>query len=344
MSELSSLSFNQYPWFALFVPLLIWFIKTPKTQSILPSLLNPISVFYPLLSVLPTSEEEHYAKPKITLNKTLFSVLVSCIIISLAQPVIKSPIQKKLALAQAVDLILVVNSSISMVLKDYKEGDAQLSRMQKAQHILQQLVQQFKGERIGLVVLGNPSAIWLPLTSDKNQVSFAINNIKPTLAGRTSDVGAALNLIKQSYSQQSHNKKVILLVDDAYLQLGSTPPIKKVHELNQAGFVLHTLAIGSSQKPKFSLGVGHLIYAPADLTLLTELAHAGEGKMIRAWNNQTVDELLSVLKTSQLVEPPLSSKTKQVALFQYPLVIALILLLFNLFPVHSLLLRFKHVD
>lgn len=344
MIELSAFTFNQAAWLLLLIPMLWWIISTADSHLNLPSLLRPMRVFYPLLAVIPSQQKSTQGTGKSVFNKLLLGMMVSSIIISLAQPVTKTPIINTTKMPQAVDLVIVFNSSISMVLKDYKEGDKLLSRMQKAKQVMLQLVQQFKGERIALVVLGNPSIMWLPLTSDKAQVSFAIAHIQTTLAGRSNDVGAALKLVKQRFSDSGKNKKVVLLVDDAYLQLGSTPPIKAVHELNLSGFTLNTLAIGSAKKPQFSMGIGHLIYAPVDLTLLSNLAHAGEGKMVRVWQNQAVDDLLQLLQSDHFVEPPPSLKTKQVALFQYPLAFAILLLMSRLFPIHSLLFRLKHVD
>ncbi len=313
---------------------------SPKRHIKTPKVIQSITLYYPLLNALNKTQ----TAKKSNHHSALISLIVICIFISLAQPAIKTPLENKQQKTQAVDLILVVNTSVSMVLRDYMDEDnhgelIQLDRMTKTKQLLKQLVTRFKGKRIGLVVLGRPASVWLPLTGDKCQVQHAIARLQTTLGGRTNDIGATLQLVLKHFKQPSTSQKTVLLINDGYLQIGSVSPLQGIQQLVEKGFILHSLAIGSPQRPNYSLGIGHLIYAPVDLKLMGSLAKAGQGKMIHAWNNETVNELLTLLDKPILT--PTLSKTRFTisALYFYPLGLAMLLMLLLVFPFKSLFIK-----
>ncbi len=320
-------------WFIATVCVIAWFIFTHHKPLHTPHITQAIQVFYPLLNALKQPQKtttEHN-------SRFAFSLIIVLLSISLAQPGIKKAISYTPNQQQNVDLMLVVNTSVSMVLRDYQEPDKhgilqQFDRMEKTKRILQQLVSRFKGQRIGLVILGRPAAVWLPLTSDMEQIQFAIQHLKTTLGGRTNDIGASLQLVAEQFETASTYQQKVLLVNDGYLQLGSTSPLHSIRQLAQRNITVHTLAIGSPQRPEYSLGVGHLIYSPVDLSLMRSLAKAGNGKMIHAWKNQTVDELLAAIDQPITQNSNTTTQIYSTALYAYPLSLATGILLFVFFP------------
>ena len=236
--------------------------------------------------------------------------------------------------ADPLDLILVVNTSVSMILKDYIVGGEQVDRMAMSRLLLQKLVSSFKGQRIGLVVMGRPSAIWLPLTSDFSLVSNIIGRLKTTLGGRNSDIAETLALIQKKFTPDSEKSQtIVMMVSDGYEQLGVISPEAAVQELVHDGFKLHTLAIGSAAKPEFSLGKGHLIYQAVDLQLMTQLAKIGGGKMVHVKDLSVTDNVLKNISIAPEQNKKKQGKSIVIPLYQYPLAFSLILLIIMLLPV-----------
>jgi len=331
---LSEFHFVSPLWLIGIFVIFIGFITTRHKALKSPSIIRPISLYYPLLVVLESQHSHHKHKN----SRLWLGISFSLLFFSLAQPAFKTAIKNTGITQQNVDLILVVNTSVSMVLRDYKEqntqGDVQqFDRMAKTKHVLAQLVKQFKGKRIGLVVLGRPASVWLPLTGDKNQIHYAIDKLQTTLGGRTSDMGATLQLVGEQFNHPSEQQKMVLLVNDGYLQIGAVSPIESVKALVSKHFIVHSLAIGSPKRPKFSLGIGHLIYAPVDLKLMQSLALAGQGSMVHAWHNNAVDELLNAIDIPNTKPTASLSRVKNTALYFYPLSLALFILLAMVFPI-----------
>ncbi len=241
-----------------------------------------------------------------------------------------------------VDLILVVNTSVSMTLKDYMFDGQQLDRMAMTRLSLQKFVSEFKGQHIALVILGRPSSIWLPLTTDFSLVKKMIGRIKTTLGGRSSDIAETLVLIQKQFTVEkpkslinpgkTSQQKTVMLVSDGYDQLGVSSPESAVKELLQNGFDLHTLAIGSDKQPEFSLGKGHLIYQPVDLNLMSRLAEIGHGKMEHVKDLTAIDRVIENLESPAAIKN-VENKKLIIPLYQYPLTLALILLLIMLLPI-----------
>ncbi|MCU7800617.1 MAG: VWA domain-containing protein [gamma proteobacterium symbiont of Lucinoma myriamae] len=70
-----------------------------------------------------------------------------------------------------------------MSLSDYEINGQIIDRLTLTRQLLDGFVSDYSGQRIGLVTLGNPPAIWLPLTSDKIIVQDAISRIRTFLGG-----------------------------------------------------------------------------------------------------------------------------------------------------------------
>ncbi len=338
----NSIHFLQPFWFAgLLVPLFWWLVAKNK-QLVFPSIIQQTKVRYPALE-LTGSDRADKDQTTILPGFYLPAIFLILLLLSLAQPVrygetLPAEVQK-----EPVDLILVVNTSVSMTLNDYMLEGKQLDRMAMTRLLLQQLVREFKGRRIALIILGRPSSVWLPLTTDFSLVENMIGRIKTTLGGRNSDIGETLALIQKQFSLDqpsiadqpaiNTSKQIVMLVSDGYDQLGVSSPESAVKELLQDGFQLHALAIGSSNKPEFSLGKGHLIYQPVDLRLMTRLSSIGEGKVVHVKDLSAIDVVLNNIKTPVIDNGVEIDKRQIISLYQYPLILALLILLIMLLPV-----------
>jgi Ca-activated chloride channel family protein len=176
------------------------------------------------------------------------------------------------------------------------------------------------------------------LSTDKALALDAVERLQTTLGGRSSDIGATLELVGRSFGDdpddsQPENEKIVLLVSDGYQQLGAVAPDVAVKNLRKQGFRLHTLAIGSTQLPKTSLGKSHLIYQPVDLALLQQLATFGGGQMIYARKDPSLQQLLKLLSRPKPATPQPTERKRIIPLYPYPLLLSLILLLYQLQPV-----------
>jgi len=323
----------EQPYWLIGLLLPLWLYFYGRDTFLLPGLIRSTHIRYPALGLLGQDASDYNIPVAANHSAIMLPLLLALLIVSLAQPARPGQVLPAAQTAQAVDLVLVVNTGVSMVLRDYVIEGVQVDRMEMTRRILIQLVDGFKGDRLALVILGRPPSLWLPLTADRRVMKDAVSRLKTTLGGRSSDLGETLALVHEQFPsalQKAGNQRMVLLVNDGYAQLGAIAPEVALHKLRADGIKLHTLAVGTAQAPEFSLGRGTLIYQPADLQLMSHLAALGGGKMLHVQDLSIIDSLLSTL------DQPGSSATAgdeyrlMITLYQYPLTLALILLLYHL--------------
>jgi Ca-activated chloride channel family protein len=309
---------------ALPLPLfwLVWRRRQPRPWL---TLLPPIALRYPLLGIIK-GEDRCADGTRRNAPDRLVAVAIMLAVIALTQPVRYVGSVESEAASEPVDLVIVAGTAISMTLRDYVIDGERVDRMTLTRRLLDRFVADFQGRRIGLVVLGNPPALWLPLTSDKNVVRDAIARLRTTMVGRLSDTGAALQLVHEGYGSVAD--KVVLLVTDGGLQLGATSPQAAARALAAGGNTLYAIGIGASDSADYGGDVGGLIYEPIDPAALTEVAEAGGGRFFHA---RDVDDFRAALSVIELAHrrPVAPSPTQHVVepCYPVPLGAAMLLLL-----------------
>lgn len=304
------------PWWLLALPLpLVWLAWRRRRPRPWPAFVPPMALRYPLLGVIKDADR-HADGARPNAPDRLVAVAMMLAVIALAQPVRYVGSVESGAASEPVDLVIVAGTAISMTLRDYVVDGERVDRMTLTRRLLDRFVADFQGRRIGLVVLGNPPALWLPLTSDKTAVRDAIARLRTTMVGRLSDTGAALQLVHERYGGVAD--KVVVLVTDGGLQLGTTAPQAAARTLAAGGNTLYVIGIGASDPADYGGDVGGLIYEPIDPASLTAVAEAGGGRFFHARDVDGFSAALSVIESAHR-RPVASSPTQRLVEPWYPL-------------------------
>ncbi|MCU7939256.1 MAG: VWA domain-containing protein [gamma proteobacterium symbiont of Bathyaustriella thionipta] len=314
------------PYWLLLLPLpWLWLYWRQPQSASWPSIIPVLTVRYPLLGDLP-QPDVHRGRTKKQYADKIMALAMSLLVLALSQPVhYKAYIEKDKA-SEPVDLILVVGTALSMSLSDYEVNGQVLDRMTLTRKLLDGFVADYSGHRIGLVILGNPPALWLPLTSDKSIVQDAISRIRTLLGGRITDMGATLQLVRDHFKEQQ--EKVVVLISDGGAQVGSISPDKAAQELAEDGFSLYVIAVGSSDPQGRSLDNNSLIYEAVNLNMLQQVARQGKGQLFHALDSQAFsDALLTIEKKHRKVRHKIDKKYLTEAWYPVPLALAMMLIL-----------------
>lgn len=291
----SNLGLLQPLWLSLLLLVVLLFWRRRISNAPWPNVLHRGRIRFPLSVEMENDAKEvsHY-QPR---RERLLLLSMTLFVVALTQPVIyrdtvERPVQK-----DPVDLVLLVDTNITMVLKDYFDGDRSIERMSLTKELLSGFVTGFQGNRIGLSLMGNPPLHWLPFTEDRRAVTDAISRIRVTLGGRLSDMSASLKLVKTHYSTDL--KPVVVMVTDSGMQLGEISPQAAAKELADIGYTLYVIAIGSTELSEEQKNRAGFVYDPVDLNLLNEVAKAGAGKMFHAQSIDAFEEALHTISKEQ---------------------------------------------
>ncbi len=282
-----------------------------------------IEVRHPLADCLHTLSARSTGSPLYV--RIVVIAALSLMLLAMAQPVrLGAPLNDE---TLPVELVIMVDTSVTMSIRDYLvEGEA-VDRLTVAKVILDRFLSEFKGRRVALVVLGQPSAIWLPLTKEIDLARHLLGRLKPSLAGRHAGVGDALVEVAEQFSDESG--RIAMLVSDGVLPAGTISPVEGGKRLAQRGMKLMALGIGArAEEVADQLPMG-LIYEPLDLELLQDIVEPSGGVVHHAL---TVEEAVASLHAEIGTMPmkavdATNDNRRQIPLYPWLLTPALILLL-----------------
>ena len=217
---------------------------------------------------------------------------LSFLIVSASGPQIGTkvkPVERK-----GVDLVFVVDISISMDAEDVKP-----SRLQKAKFEISQIIKQLKGDRVGIIVFAGSSHIYLPLTADYEAAQLFLDGIDTNMIPtQGTSISSALNSGLTAFTEESEKYKVIIIITDGEDHEGEAVEIAE--KAARTGIIIHTVGVGSltgSLIPiKSQNGVsqeykrdrqGKLVTSKLNEMALTEIADAGNGIYVRFDNRLT---------------------------------------------------------
>ncbi len=321
------LYFLPIPW------LIIFFFKS--FNPVWPQLLPSLKVRYPLLHNIIIDSDSTPDASGFNIQKLLLMMAISLFIIALAQPVRYTGVIQGKQQYQPVDLIFAVDTALSMSLSDYLLNNKPVSRLNMAKILLSGFIQQYSGKYLALLVIGNPPSLWLPLTTDKRLVQDAVSRLTPFLGGRITDMGATLNLMGEKFTRprdvddaHAARDKVVVLISDGGTQVGSVSPQDAARKLADKGFSLYIIAVGSDDPDADSYDNSSLIYEPANLFMLQQVADQGRGQLFHALDSQSFIDALKLIEQQhkKLLKITETIKLSQ-PLYAWPLLSGLIILL-----------------
>ncbi|MBI3184607.1 MAG: VWA domain-containing protein [Myxococcales bacterium] len=211
---------------------------------------------------------------------------------ALAQPQCGS--HSELAKRRGIDVVVALDASNSMLARD-----VQPSRLERAKLELTTLLDQLKGDRVGIVAFAGDAFIQCPLTSDYGAAKMFLRAIEPdAMPQGGTNIGAALLLSKQVLENAGGAKdKVVVLISDGEDLTGEVS--EGVEALGDAGVKVLAVGIGSEQGEPIPLlnKRGEMVGYKKDAsgtTVLTRLDRAGLTAIAEATGGELFHEPRSV--------------------------------------------------
>ncbi|MFK5950239.1 MAG: VWA domain-containing protein [Methylococcales bacterium] len=326
----------QAEWLWLIIPLILFLFMRPlmlkKKWLKQNSVVNSTKVKHPY-----ANKVSQYDKPSVCDKfkrswQIIITLICGCLfLLTLAQPVKMA--EKKASTPVSADIMLVIDTSISMVIRDYKLQGKRVDRMTMTQALLDRFVDHFSGKRVGIVIFGDPPQILLKPSKDKNLVRHLIHRLTPTIAGRMAALGDAVAIASDYIkSNDLPTETVLVLISDATSPSGKLSPIEGAKRAAESNTVLHTIAIGSvntDMENQKSSQYGELLYEAADVKLLQQMAEITGGKSFHGIDVSAIDDALNQIEKRHQITTHKNYPRKQQALYYWPLLVSLLLLGLN---------------
>lgn len=274
-----------YLWLLLLIPLLaiVRLISLRSKRKKLKRLGDP-----ELLSQL--SPDVSKVRPAVKF--WLLEAALALIVVMVARPQMGRQINSDKR--EGIETIIAMDISNSMLAQDVTP-----SRLEKSKMMVEDLVDHFNQDKIGLIVFAGDAFVQLPITSDYISAKMFLQNIDPSLIQtQGTDIGQAIDLAMHSFTQDAKTGKAIIVITDGEDHEGGAEEMaKKAHD---AGINVYILGIGDPKGAPIPIGNGQYMKDKSGNTVMTALnedmckkvAAAGKGVYIHVDNSGIAEEQL----------------------------------------------------
>lgn len=258
------------------------------------------------------------------------------LIIAAANPQIGSKLVK--VKQKGIDMMVCLDVSNSMLAQDAKPN-----RLENAKLAITKLVDQLKGDRIGIVVFAGKAYMQLPITSDYAAARMFISKISTDLVPtQGTAIAEAIRMAHESLTSETRSKAIIIITDGEDHE-GNV--MEEAEKASADGIRIYTLGIGTPEGAPIPIigpdgsvegyrkdREGNTIMTWLDEITLQKIASTGNGIYIRSANtNQALRKIFEEIGKLEKTEFDTRLFSEYDNRFHYFLWIALALLVTELF-------------
>lgn len=231
----------------------------------------------------------------------LMIAALALLIVMLARPQMGTKISQEKR--KGIEVIISLDISNSM-----RAEDAVPSRLDKSKMLVENMVDNFTNDKVGLVVFAGDAFIQLPITSDYVSAKMFLQNTDPSLiATQGTDLAGAIELSSKSFTQQDKVGRAILIITDGEDHEGGA--IEAAEKARKNGIRVFVLGVGSTKGSPVPDGnggymkdnSGQEVISALNEEMCKQVAQAGGGAYIHVDNTslaqrQLNDELTKLQK------------------------------------------------
>lgn len=275
-----------YLWMLLIIPILVLmrFIVWRKRKRNLRKFGDPSL----LKEMMPD-----VSKYRPTIKFSLLLSAITILIFMIARPQVGSKISHEKR--EGIEVLIALDISNSMLAQDVIP-----SRLEKSKLLIEDLVDHFTNDKVGLVVFAGDAFVQLPITNDYVSAKMFLQNINPSLiTTQGTDLARAISLSQSCFTQREHIGRAIIVITDGEDHEGGA--LEAAREAYKKGINVFILGVGTSKGAPIPDGNGGYLKDNSGQTVLSALnehmcqqvAKAGNGVYIHVDNTSDAQEKLN---------------------------------------------------
>ena len=275
-----------YLWMLLIIPILVLmrFIVWRKRKRNLRKFGDPSL----LKEMMPD-----VSKYRPTIKFCLLLSAITILIFMIARPQVGSKISHEKR--EGIEVLIALDISNSMLAQDVIP-----SRLEKSKLLIEDLVDHFTNDKVGLVVFAGDAFVQLPITNDYVSAKMFLQNINPSLiTTQGTDLARAISLSQSCFTQREHIGRAIIVITDGEDHEGGA--LEAAREAYKKGINVFILGVGTSKGAPIPDGNGGYLKDNSGQTVLSALNEqmcqqvekAGNGVYIHVDNTSDAQERLN---------------------------------------------------
>ena len=272
-----------------------------------------------------------FSRGRIRFKAVLFIAAYTLLVFAAARPQFGSKLREEHS--RGVEMMLVVDVSNSMMAEDFEPN-----RLERTKYAIGKLFEGLQQERVGLVVFAGEPKVQLPITSDYRMAQAFAKRISPSLVGEQGTaIGRALEQAMLSFSSQSEQSRVIVLITDG--ENHEDDAVEAARKAAEQGIRIYTIGIGTPEGAPIQIDGdfikdenGEMVVSKLDEAMLEQIASITGGAYVRATKQsiglEEIVKSIDEMEKSDLATVRFEEYNEQ---YQYPLAAALVLLVLDVF-------------
>ena len=218
---------------------------------------------------------------------------LALMIVMLARPQMGTKINHEKRVG--IETIIAMDISNSM-----RAEDIIPSRLDRSKMMIENLVDHFSNDKIGLIVFAGDAFVQLPITSDYVSAKMFLSSIDPSMiATQGTDIARAIEMATHSFTQEEGIGKAIIVITDGEDHEGGA--LQAAEAAKDAGMRVYVLGVGSvngAPIPVPGTGgymtdrSGNTVMSALNEDMCKQVAQAGGGAYIHVENNSAAQQQL----------------------------------------------------
>ena len=215
------------------------------------------------------------------------------LVVMLARPQMGTKISQEKR--TGIETIIALDISNSMLAEDIVP-----SRLDRSKMMVENLVDHFTNDKIGLIVFAGDAFVQLPITSDYVSAKMFLSSIDPSMmATQGTDIATAINMSVSSFTQEEGIGKAIIVITDGEDHEGGA--LEAAEEAKKKGMSVYVLGVGSTQGAPIPIrgtgdymkdNTGNTVMSALNEEMCRQVAQAGGGVYIHVENNSAAQQQL----------------------------------------------------
>ena len=223
----------------------------------------------------------------------LLMAALALLIIMLARPQMGTKISHEKR--NGIETMIALDISNSMMAEDVTP-----SRLDKSKMLIENMVENFSNDKVGLIVFAGDAFIQLPITSDYVSAKMFLQSISPGLiATQGTNLAEAITLASRSFTQQDKMGRAIIIITDGEDHEGGA--IEAAKDARKKGMRVFVLGVGSPKGSPIPDGdggymkdnTGNEVMSALNEQMCQQVAEAGGGAYIHVDNTNVAQTKLN---------------------------------------------------
>ena len=218
---------------------------------------------------------------------------LALLIVMLARPQFGTKINHEKRVG--IETIIAMDISNSMLAEDVIP-----SRLDRSKMMVENLVDHFTNDKIGLIVFAGDAFVQLPITSDYVSAKMFLSSINPSMmATQGTDIARAIEMATHSFTQEEGiGKAIIVITDGEDHEGGALEAAKAAKEEGMRVYVLGVGSVNGAPIPVSGTGdymkdrSGNTVMSALNEEMCKQVAQAGGGAYIHVENNSAAQQQL----------------------------------------------------